>query len=517
MRLLKIGRKLTEAVDFAIGIVNPERAMMRRHFRRMDEDDDYRESIFAVMRQYGYRAASNAKGLTGWTGSGGSADLEILSDLPKLRNRTRELNRDDPIASGLTRTLVQNIIGTGMRPQARTDDPEKNKRIEAVYKERVNSLSPEGICAGAQQRMKCAKVIEDGEVFVKAAKAKPTDPIFFETVEAERVEKINKDEFGRVKSYTVRKAHPNDVVNDPSQIRKTMEFEEVSVEAMRHARIVTRPGQSRGVPMFHAILQDLRDLDLLLLASLKRCQIAACIAAFIESTASTPSLMQTTATKYGYRMEQEIVPGMMFKLYPGEKLSTLVPNFPVPELAPFIIMLARRIGAALGLSWQIVLKDFSQANYSSARTDLLESRQTYVILQDWFQQELFNWEWRQVLEDAILRGDERLKGVTAEDIATVRWIANGWRWIDPENEAKSTEIELRIGTTTLRDTCAGQGDDWEEIQDQRLLEEAREMKRRKELGLPDKNAVPQAPANDPAADKKPEIKPAQKPPRKVAA
>ena len=43
-----------------------------------------------------------------------------------------------------------------------------------------------------------------------------------------------------------------------------------------------------------------------------------------------------------------------------------------------------------------------------------------------------------------------------------------------------------MGTTCLRDICGSKGNDWEEMMDQRLEEEAREMKRRKELGLPQK-------------------------------
>lgn len=491
---------LDKAADTFWMLASPKRAALRQHLRRMNRDGDYREVFLAMMRARGYRSAQANKGKTPWLGGGRSADSEILTDLPLLRNHSRELNRDDPIASGLTATFVNNVIGTGIRPQARTDEPEKNKSIEAMFAERRRDLAPaENITYGEQQRLTFRKVVEDGEVFVKRAKRTAIDPLWFEIVEADRVatprgkkpseatgeirDGIEKDEHGIPVAYWIRKRHPGD--NLTIGATDWNAFVRVDAENVNHLKSVSRPGQTRGVPRFHAIQQDLRDLDLLLLASLKRVQVAACVSAFFKSPESLETVLDVTAKKYGYQLDQALEPGMMWKLYPGEEVETLIPNFPTPELESFVIMLARRIGSALGVSWQIVLKDFSRANYSSARTDLLEARQGYVVLQTWFIESHLRWEWEQVLLDARMRGDERLDGVTDEDIQAVHWIPNGWRWVDPVKEASATKIMLEVGLTCLRDECAAQGKDWEELQDQRLREEQREQEKRKTLGLPE--------------------------------
>jgi len=182
-------------------------------------------------------------------------------------------------------------------------------------------------------------------------------------------------------------------------------------------------------------------------------------------------------------MDQTLEPGMIFKLYPDEDVQTLVPNFPTPEFEPFIIMLARRIGAALGVAWQIVLKDFGKSNYSSARTDLLESRQTFVTLQQWFVEKLLNWIWAEALRF------ESGMTISEDELKMVHWIPNGWQWVDPKKEADAMEVKLRAGLTTRRDECAAQGKDWEEVQDQLLLEEKTEMDKRKAMGLPDAKPV----------------------------
>jgi len=486
-----------KVTDWGLTIISPKRAAVRSHLRRMDSDAGYRETWLAALRARGYRAADQSKSKTPWLGGGRSADAEILTGLPTLRNRSRELERDDPLGDGLLGTFVSNVIGTGMRPQARTGDPEKNERIEEVWKERKDHLSlADGLSHGESQRLLMRCVLRDGGVLRKRAVRDAFEPVWFETVESDRLatpsdflndknfrDGVERDDWGVPTKYWIMKQHPGDTMM-PGLSRGKDAFVGVDVDSIRHLRVVERPGQTRGVPMFHAVLQDMRDLDLLILASLKRVQVAACLSVFIKSPESMSDIAETTAQKYGYQMDQSLEPGMMWKLYPDEEIQTLTPNFPTPELEPFIIMLARRIGAALGVSWQVVLKDFSKANYSSARTDLLEGRQVYLILQSWFVEKYLNWEWAVVLEDARLRGDTRLRDVTDADLQKVYWIANGWKWVDPVKEAAGAKLELEMGTTSLRDLCAAKGQDWEEVLEQRILEEKKERDLREKYDVP---------------------------------
>lgn len=503
-----ISRAWKKTTDTALLAVSPRRFYLRQHFRRLENDYEYKTLYFAGLRMRGYRAARSDSGRAPWLGGSQSADQEILTDLPAMRNRSRELNRDDSLASGITNTFANNVIGTGMVPQARTGDPDKNKRMEAYWWLRANSLSPtDDLAHGQAQRLLFRKMFEDGDVFRKAVFL-PDLPVWFEIIEADRVgtppeqtanlnirNGVERDGAGRPIAYWINRFHPGDGI----QASIGNNYKRIDARYVRHLKIVDRPGQTRGVPACHAILQDLRDLDLLLLASLKRTQIAACLAAFIKSDAQSTDMAEMTAEKYGYVLDQAIEPGMLFKLYPNESVETLVPNFPTPELGPFIVILCRRIGAALGVCWQTVLRDFSQSTYSSARTDMLADRQTYRALQSFFIEKLLTWEWATVMQDGILRGEPLLAGITDADIAGNTWVPNGWEWVDPEKEASAAEIQLRIGSTTLRDICAAKGEDWEEIQEQRLFEEARETRRRIELGLPPPNTVA-LPAASPASN-----------------
>jgi len=485
--------RIERLADWSIGLFSPRRRFLRKHYRRMEGDKFYRELHLDLMRAYGYRNAKSGRN-TPWLGGGGTADAEINNDLPALRNRSRELNRDDPIGSGLIGTFVKNVIGIGIRPQARTGNPEKNTNIENVFKGVKDNLArAENMTFNEFQRLVFTKVLEDGEVFIKKTKSSPESPVWFEVIEADRVgvpygtkakgegavvNGIEKDENGIIQAYWVQEYHPSAMFSVAQK-----NYRRIPADQIVHFAFKDRPGQTRGVPIFHSVLQDIHDLDLLLLASLKRTQIAACLAVFIESPLSSNDLFDATAGKYGFALDQDIEPGMIFKTYPGEKVQTLLPNFPVPELVPFIVMYSRRIGAALGVSWQIVLKDFSESTYSSARTDLLEARQTYTLWQSWIAEKLLNWIWFVTLEDAQLRGDIRLQNVTREELVLVHWIASGWKWVDPQKEAKATEIELKNKITTRRDVAASRGQDWEEVMKQTLIEEKKELEMRKKMEL----------------------------------
>lgn len=523
----RTSNRLDRVVDRLVGLVNPRKAALRAWFRAIERDPDFRELVAVGMRARGYRAAKSGGSSTPFVGGTKSADGEISGDLPSLRNRSRELNRDDPLASGLTRTFVDEVIGTGLWPKPRVRladgklDTKKNAAIEKVFwRLSENLYRGDRLTYGAAQRMRFRKVLEDGEVFRRSYKADGSTPLWFEIVEADRVatpgdksgsanirDGIERDAAGVPVAVWIAKAHPGDTLVGAVQ---RADFERIEFPNVQQIGVKERPGQTRCVPAFHAILQDLRDLDLLILASLKRVQIAACLALFIKTNKSVPDLWEVTAEQYGYKLDQAIEPGMIFKLFPEEEVQTLVPNMDLPELSPFIVMLARRIGAALGVSWQVVLRDFSDSTYSSARTDKLDAYKTYDVWQFLFVEMDLVPEYRDAMTDAVLRREPELVAadVTVADCFEVQHVPNGRSWIDPVKEANAKLIELNnLGTTSRTEICASQGKDYPTVLAQRLEDEALENTMRTQMNLPAPVAKPTPPALPPPPPDEPEEKP----------
>lgn len=472
-----IGNLAERALHRALRIVSPRRAALRAHFARMADDREYSQTVFALMNARGYKAAENGRNSGTWLGGSGSGDAELSGNLQAMRNRSRELDRDDSIASGIYATMTQNIVGRELRPQAKTGDREKNRRLESIWRDRKRWLFPaEGISVGRVQRRVCHRKMVDGDVFIKPAKASAEEPVWFEVVEGDRVQTpfdatpaagnriqdgIEKDQYGRPVAAYILRRHPGDNVL-PGQAGGIRDYATVPAGMYWQSLRGERGGLTRGEPLLHSILQDVRDLDTLMLAAMKRMQIAACLALFIESEVPIDEMFDATAQKYGFRLDQDIEPGMIYKLFPGEKASSFTPNLQVPELERFVISLASRIGAAIGMTWQYVLKDFHSDTYSSARTAQLACEPTWDSEQKDLCDDLWTPVWNAVMQDARLRGDARLAGISDEDIATVTWQGDGRKWVDPEGQANAKQIARRLGIETFAQQCAEIGKDWEE-------------------------------------------------------
>ena len=69
-----------------------------------------------------HRAASyRSRELSSWNPVAGSADSDLLDELPTLVSRSRDLARNHGVASGALQTLTDNVVGTGFRLSAMPD------------------------------------------------------------------------------------------------------------------------------------------------------------------------------------------------------------------------------------------------------------------------------------------------------------------------------------------------------------------------------------------------------------
>ena len=86
------------ALDKAIGYFSPERAYRRAQFRR-------------ATQTFAYDGAKTGRRAEGWIASGGDANTEVGASLINLRDRSRDLLRNNPYASKAITELVGNEIG----------------------------------------------------------------------------------------------------------------------------------------------------------------------------------------------------------------------------------------------------------------------------------------------------------------------------------------------------------------------------------------------------------------------
>jgi len=502
----KISERLTSGIDNVISFFSPRSGFRRKMYRE----------VMNITQAFGaYKGAGHNRLRSSWLPRNSSADEALLPELSDLRERSRDLNRNDAHASGITSTMTTNVIGTGIRPQSRVDREflgisEKSaanfqKKAERAWKRWLPySDAGQRMDFYEIQSLVDRQILENGEALIIPLMLKDkTRPYSFalQVIESDRLDTppekrsdksirsgVKIGENGEPVSYFIQKTHPGDF-RYGERDRKFMEIpakNEYGRKNVFHLYHVTRSGQTRGVPFFTPVLTYFKDLAEYAEAELVAARIAACFSLFITSEAS-----MDIAVNAGYekntanQLVESLEPGMIKHLMPGESITSFNPQRPGATFEPFVERILRAISAALGLPYELVAKDFSKTNYSSARAALLEARRYFKVKQEWLSRKLCQPVWDMVLEEAYLKGE--LGSVSFYDKRNywsgATWIAPGWEWVDPLKEAKAAEVGLKNGIVTHSDLYSAQGKDWEESFEQRK----RELDKMNELGLPQNN------------------------------
>jgi lambda family phage portal protein len=453
-----------------------------------------------------YRGAEKNRLRKDWSPLGGSADADLLPDLPTLRERSRDLNRNDAHAAAITGTVVVNVVGSGIRPQSRvdrtalgiTDDEARayERAVERAWRRWMPHADSQGRADFYElESLIQRQILENGEVLVLPLmiKDEPWRPyrLALEVIEADRLETppgkrgdatirdgVELGERGQPVAYWIRKRHPGDLLLGRAIARTDLDYiryparNSAGRPNVLHLYWKKRPGQTRGEPFFAPVMTAFKDLGDYLEAEIVAARVAACFAVFIKKTDALGAVTNATTVESGQRIE-ELEPGIIDYLLPGEEVQTAIPQRAGGTFEPFVLAVLRSMCAALGLPLLLVLKDFSKVNYSSARAALLEARRFFRSYQQWLACRFCQPVWEMLLEEAWLKAElpgVNLFGPEREDWLRARWIAPGWGWVDPVKEVQASKLAVQSGISTLADENAAQGRDWEETRDQQKTE-----------------------------------------------
>jgi lambda family phage portal protein len=433
-------------------------------------------------------AAARGSRLTGGYGVGGdsSADAELSSSLTRLRSASRQMVRDSAYAKRARTIVVNNVIGSGVGMQAQVMTTRK------VLAESVNASIEEAWCewmcaenchtGGALhfndfERAAMAQVFEAGEVFVRkhySSFGESRIPLALELIEAERVPLdiampgapggaevrmgIERDTFGRAIAYWIRERHPGDINRGGGPA--TDRYERVPAEHILHLRLVDRWPQTRGEPWLHTSARKLNDMDQYSGAEVQAARMSSYLFGTIESKDEGGNL-PTDEEDDGTQV-MDIQPGLIQQLNPGETLNFHNPNRPNVALDPFMRYMLREVAAGCGVSYESLSRDYSQSNYSSSRLALLDDRDLWRMLQQWwiraFRKPLHKVWLRQAVYSRAVAIDIDQYVLNASKFEAVLFKPRGWSWIDPTKEVEAYKEAIKAGLTTLTDVIAQTAD-----------------------------------------------------------
>jgi lambda family phage portal protein len=458
-----------------------------------------------------YDAGKSGRRTSGWTSTGLSATGEITGSLATVRNRARELVRNNPHARRAIDMLTAKKIGTGIR--ARTD-----KGAKAAWDEFVETCDFEGDhdLYGIQSLMS-RTTDEAGEVLVRRVRTREGRvPLKLQILEPDYLDSsrfgpadngnliiagVEIDRQGRRQAFYLYDQHPGESLLLP----RSLESKRVEASEVIHFYEKLRPGQLRGISRLVTAMMKLRDLDDYKEAELVRKKIEACFVAFVHggSGPSRPLGEAETDSDTGKRNET-LAPGIIEYLNGSESVTFGNPSpsgdsdFTADEL--------HAIAVGCGLTYEQLTGDISRVNYSSIRSGMGD----FVDLVEM-------WRWIHFMPMAMRRVKDWFleAAYAAGSIRTPRynfvWTPPAWPYVNPVDDIKAKKEEIRGGLASLSEHIRRLGYDPDEV----FAEIAEDRKKLAAAGIKVDTDVASAPkpapaAAEPAEDKSadPDAKPA---------
>lgn len=514
-------------LDKAIGWVSPETGVRRLKAR-------------AVMALYGgYNAARKDRRQTKyWQTSEGSANAVTLPDLPTLRDRSRDLIRNAPIAAGAVNTVVTNVVGTGLMVQSRIDRDvltgvlgQTEEDLDAferaaerefrLWAESQNCDSSRTQNFAGLQDLALRSTLESGDVFIlKTFIERPGSPLAttLQVIEADRICNpdgktdtpylsggVEIDTYGAPIAYHVLKAHPGDVIDKRSrESLRVVAYGRDNTRQMLHLFTRLRPGLVRGVPYMAPVIESLKQLDKYTEAEIMAAVISAMFTVFVKSEdpdgLSSMNEASAGVTKGRDDDEFRLGSGAILDLMPYESIEIADPKRPNQAFDPFMQAILRQVGVALEIPFEILIKHFT-ASYSAAQAALVEAWKFFRARRQWLACMFCQPVYEAVITEAVARGRLKAPGFFADPLIRAAYLGSDWigpprGQIDQLKETNAARERVNMGISTLaEETAALTGGDWEKKHEQR----AKERRRRVEDGL--EGAMDQPAPPDPETQK----------------
>ena len=245
-----------------------------------------------------YDAAGNGRRMKGWMPPS-SGPNKAVTGIQQIRNRARDVVRNDWSGESASQKWVTNLIGTGITPRLKRipSGPRKQELVD-LWERWTHLADADGVLTFyAMQALVVRAWLDSGEVFVRKRVRRLDSgmevPVQVQLIEAEYVplmdadvwpgmpmghkirQGIELDRRGQRVAYWMHREHPGEgVINVTSLLR-------IPASEVKHVYEVKRPGQLRGVSALASVLARLRSLNDYDDAVLERQKLANLFTAFI--------------------------------------------------------------------------------------------------------------------------------------------------------------------------------------------------------------------------------------------
>jgi lambda family phage portal protein len=446
-----------------------------------------------------------------WKTRAGSPDADLIPDLPKLRERSRDLARNAPVATGAIETTVAHVVGTGLSCTPQVDaeflglSQEQAAQWQKDVRRRFRTWADSTECDLSRQlsfyglqALAFRATIESGDAFVLTPTAtRPGRPaqIALQLLEADRVstprgmadsptmvDGIQIDaNTGEELAIHVTDRHPGEIG------REAMTWRPVAVRGAKtgrrnvlHLYRPSRPGQRRGAPMLSPVIEQIKQIGTYTNAELQAAVTSGLFSVFLKmDPIAFQDLFDEDAQgalvdrAKGWSGEMEA--GQAVNLLPGEEPVTSNPGRPNAQFAPFVQSVLVQIGMALGIPAEVLTAHF-QSSYSAAKGAILHAWKFFMGWRDWLACGFCQPVYELWLAGEVAAGRIAAPGFFSSDVARAawcgcQWVGDGPGSLDPEKEINAAERRIAVGVSTRQaESILHDGVDWETKHAQQVKE-----------------------------------------------
>ena len=427
-----------------------------------------------------FMAAAHSRLTASWMAAERSINEELRSDLDALRARSRDLSKNNDYARRYLRMVARNVVGpAGFTLQARVVDASGAPAtdINAVIEGAWWRWGRRGVCeVTGQQSFQdlCRAVVvacaRDGEALVRLTGGTRTEPLRLQHVDVARIDTrrnqqrtagqpaivmgVEQDAAGRPVAYWLK----DDVEHHGGSRREP-------ADNLLHLFLTEQAAQSRGLPWMHAAMLSLHDLGEFNRSAMLAARRSADVLGFIVSPDGTATAAADD-TEDGEPLKIS-APGTYDVLPEGYDIRTPEYAYPNNVYAAFTKAILQRIASGLDVSYVSLANDLEGVSYSSIRAGVLEERDQWLALQDWFANAFLEpvyarwsrWAW---LTGQLGPSDGARQVV---DMQAHEWQGRRWSWVDPLKDIQAAREAIRSGLQSPQQVAAQHGADIEDVLD----------------------------------------------------
>lgn len=424
-----------------------------------------------------------------WIAGDTTADQEIEKALPILRRRARDLERNNDYIRRYFNLLCTNVLGhagIGLQVRVRDKGNKLNRQVNDLIEGAWKLWGRKGctVCGRYTwqdvQHLVLRAVARDGEILIHIPKRWDGNKAGFalQLLDADLLDIHYNDQFAngntvrmgvecdpykRVVAYHILDRHPSGYASYSKGWRR----KSYPTEEILHIRRPERAEETRSVPWIASVSWRLRLIAAAEEAETVSWRAGACQMGF---------LIKGEEANFDDREEDEqgnsiieAEPGILGVLEPGWDFKGWNPDKPSSTVESFLKAELRGVASGLNVSYVALSNNLEGVSYSSIRSGENADRDHWRVLQVWLIQHLCQEVFERWLLRVLTNGFVSLPTEQFDRYNAPVWRPRGWEWVDPLNEARAAEIDIRLGVDSVVNIAARKGYDVEELQEDNKL------------------------------------------------